>query len=266
MKLNGFYLKNILLTLLLVSICRLSLAQQVEVITIQHRPAETIADQIKALYPENQVHVAGRHQQLTVRADAQFIDEIISLIHRLDTPLHQFIITVSSDQNRNTRNQGWGASGTFNQQNGNIQITTGHKSYQTRTAGNQSITVVEGHAAYVNAGQTRLVRTRQLINGQLVESVETIDMTSGVYVEPRLVGSDQVELRIRTQSNEASKINTREIDTSAIDTVRVVGLGEWVNLGGTSYDTSSHQQGISYSTKQSSVDKQNVMIKVDLLR
>jgi len=95
-------------------------------------------------------------------------------------------------------------------------------------------------------------------------------MTSGVYVTPRLVGDNRVEVKILSQKNEANKIdnykgNTSTIDTSTVDTVRVVQLGEWVNIGGTSQNESNNKNSISYSTKQSNIDQQSVMIKVELM-
>jgi hypothetical protein len=245
---HNLHKKFILLTLLLslVSVNKLSFAQNtevlVEVINLQHRTAEDITAQVKALYPEQQVHIAGHRQQLTIRANGVVIDEIKQLVATLDLPLRQFSIRISNDQNVNSSNQ---------------------HTYQTRRAGNQSITVLEGHSAYVNSGQKKPVQTRQFINGQWANTIEYIDMTSGVYIEPRLVGNNRVELKIRSQKNEASKLHLREIDTSTIDTVRIIGLGEWVNIGGSYYG--DNNDGMSYSTKQRNVDKQSVMINVDLL-
>jgi len=235
--------------LLLLSFSCFSIAQSVETLAVQHRPAEDIAQQIKALYPEQDVHITGSHQQITVRADDTIISEIKQLIRTFDVPLRQFLISVSSDQNRIT--------------------STTVKTYQTQGNGNQSITVIEGHSALLNSGQKKPVKTRQFLNGQWVNTVEYIDMTSGVYVEPRLIGSDRVELKIHSQKNESSKVHHREIDTSTVKTVRVVGLGEWVNIGGMSYDTREDRTGDApskrYSTKQTDISKQSMTIKVDLL-
>lgn len=247
---HSLHKKVILLTLLLslLTVNNVSFAQntgiQVEIINLQYRSVEDITEQLKALYPEQQVHIAGRNQQLTIRANGVVINEIKQLVATLDLPLRQFSIRISNDQNVKSSNQ---------------------HSYQTRRADNKSITVLEGHSAYVNSGQKKPVKTRQFINGQWANTIEYIDMTSGVYIKPRLVGNNRVELKIRSQKNEANKLHHREIDTSTIDTVRIIGLGEWVNIGGSYYDDNGNNDGMSYSTKQRNVDKQSVMIIVDLL-
>ncbi len=268
MKVCSLYKTGILL--LLLSLSGLSLAQKVEMISVQHRSAEDIAAQIKTLYPEQNVHIAGRHQQITVRADATIINEVKQLVQTFDVPLRQFKISVSNDQNTTHQNQG--STGAINNSGtrSTVKVTTSKKTYSTRGTGNQSITVLEGHSANLNAGQKKPVTTRQFINGQWTNSVEYIDMTSGVYVTPRLVGDNRVEVKILSQKNEANKMNnykgnTSTIDTSTVDTVRVVQLGEWVNIGGTSHNESSNNNGISYSTKQSNIDQQSVMIKVELM-
>ena len=257
--------------LLLLSLSGISLAQKVEIISIQHRSAEDIAKQIKALYPEPHVHIAGSHQQLTVRADDTIIDEVKELVQTFDVPLRQFLISISSDQNINSTNQNWGASATIQKnKNNTVQVTSSRKTYQTRGSGNQSITVLEGHSAHLNTGQKKPVQTRQFINGQWTNTVEYIDMTSGIYVAPRLIGNNRVELKIHSQKNEASKVHHKEIDTSTVNTVRIVDLGEWINIGGMSYDARNEQGGINYSSKtysskQRDIDKQSMMIKVELL-
>ena len=257
--------------LLMLSLSGISLAQSVEIISVQHRSAEEIAEQIKALYPEQHVHIAGSHQQITVRADDTIINEVKELVQTFDVPLRQFLISVSSDQNINSTSQNWGVSGTIHKnKNNTVQVTNNKKTYQTRGSGNQSITVLEGHSAHLNTGQKKPVQTRQFINGQWASTIEYIDMTSGIYIEPRLIGDDRVEIKILSQKNEASTLNMHQrsvstIDTSMVDTVRIVRLGEWVNIGGVSYDARNKQSGINYSSKQNDVDKQRMMIKVELL-
>jgi hypothetical protein len=125
--------------------------------------------------------------------------------------------------------------------------------------------VLEGHSAYISAGQKKPVRDRQLINGQWVNSVDYIDMTSGFYVEPRLVGQNQVELKIRTQQNRASNYHYNEIDTATTDSVQVVRLGEWTSIGGSYQASQSNSGGISYSTKRQNIDNQSLTIKVELV-
>jgi len=257
--------------LLMLSLSGISLAQSVEIISVQHRSAEEIAEQIKALYPEQHVHIAGSHQQITVRADDTIINEVKELVQTFDVPLRQFLISVSSDQNINSTSQNWEVSGTIHKnKNNTVQVTNNKKTYQTRGSGNQSITVLEGHSAHLNTGQKKPVQTRQFINGLWASTIEYIDMTSGIYIEPRLIGDDRVEIKILSQKNEASTLNMHQrsvstIDTSMVDTVRIVRLGEWVNIGGVSYDARNKQSGINYSSKQNDVDKQRMMIKVELL-
>ena len=254
---------------LLLSLSHSIFAQGVEIIPVQYRSAEDIASQIKALYPEQQVRVVGRNQQLTIRADEKTLDEIKQLVTSLDTAPHQFLISVSGDAN--SQHDGSGVSGSIStstnssSSNNTVTIKTHNKSFKTRGSGSQAIRVLEGHSAYISAGQKKPVRDRQLVNGQWVSGVDYIDMTSGFYVEPRLIGSDQVELKIRTQQNQASTQHYNEIDTATTDSVQIVRLGEWSSIGGTSQDSRSNHGGISHSTQRQSIDNQSLTIKVELV-
>ncbi|WP_250655334.1 secretin N-terminal domain-containing protein [Alkalimarinus coralli] len=244
------------------------LAQTVEVISIQHRSAEDIAQQVKALYPEQELRIVGHNKQLTVRASAPIVDEVKQLVSSLDTPPHQFLISISNDMNHKQLQSGisGAASISTNSASSNgVKISAHNKTYQTRGSGNQTVRAVEGHSAYISAGQKRPVRGRQLVNGQWVNSVDYIDMTRGFYVQPRLIGESQVELKIRSQQNRSSKQHYNEIDTTTVETIQVVRLGEWVSIGGSSTANNNHQSGISYSTQRQSVEDQNVTIKVELV-
>lgn len=259
--------------LLLLSLSHSVFAQSVEVIPVQYRAAEDIASQIKALYPEQQVRAVGSGQQLTIRADESTIEEIKQLVVSLDTAPRQFLISISNDANGQRNSSG--VSGTITTStkstssnplnNSAIQIKSHNKSFTTRGADSQAVRVLEGHSAYINAGQKKPVRERQLVNGQWVNQVNYIDMTSGFYVEPRLIGDNQVELKIRTQQNQASTLHQNVIDTATIDSVQVVRLGEWSTIGGTQQNAQSNSSGISYSTKRKSIDNQSMTIKVDLV-
>ncbi len=254
---------------LLLSLSQATFAQGVEVIPVQYRSAEDVASQIKALYPEQQVQVVGRYQQLTVRADEQTIDEIKQLVMSLDTAPHQFLISVSGNANsQHNRSEVSGSISTSphsSSSNNTVTVKAQNKTYKTRGSGSQVIRVLEGHSAYISAGQKKPVRDRQRVNGQWVNDVSYIDMTSGFYVEPRLIGSDQVELKIRTQQNQASKQHYNEIDTATTDSVQIVKLGEWSTIGGTYQDSQSNNGGISYSTQRQSIDNQSLTIKVELV-
>lgn len=264
-----YTLTKVAILVLLLSLSQATFAQSVEVVPIQYRSAEEVASQIKALYPEQQVRVVGRHQQLTIRADEQIIDEIKQLVATMDTAPHQFLISVAGDSNGQHNSSG--VSGSISSSthsssnNNNVTVKTHKKSYKTRGTGSQAIRVLEGHSAYISAGQKKPVRDRRLVNGQWVSDVDYIDMTSGFYVEPRLIGNGQVELKIRTQQNQASKLNHNEINTATTDSVQIVRLGEWSNIGGTYQDSRSNNSGISYSTQRQSIDNQSLTIKVDLV-
>lgn len=254
---------------LLLSLSCAIFAQGVETITVQYRSAEDIAGQIKALYPEQQVRVVGRHQQLTVRADEQTIHEIKQLVSSLDTAPHQFLISISADANHQNNRSGLSGSistSTHSSKNSStVTVTTHNKSYNTRGTGSQSIKVLEGHSAFISAGQKKPVRNRQLVNGQWVKGVDYIDMTSGFYVQPRLIGNNQVELKIRTQQNQASKQQHNEINTATTDSVQIIRLGEWSSIGGTAQYSQNNSGGISYSTQRQGIDNQSLTIKVELV-
>jgi len=141
----------------------------------------------------------------------------------------------------------------------------------------QSVRVLEGSRAFINAGQSIPVPQRQvvrtMVNGQLVErfgnTVEYRDVTTGFYVVPRLAG-DRVTLEINPQrdtlANPEQNLPRGSVNIQQAATTVSGRLGEWIEVGGIVQRVANQQTAILGSTRELSRDNRQILLKVDEIR
>lgn len=223
---------------------------QVEMLELQHRQAADIVDQLMALYPRETVFSADG-QRLMVKADPAMLAEIQALVSRLDVAPAQLRITLRRQQ------QGQGND----QRSGSRTLSTNARQNE------QSIVVQDGETARIEAGSIRRV-TRAARSGDMVALInEDTPLTRGFLVQPRALGSNQVELRVVAFDNSAPRHRAQgsDVETAAVVTMRRVDPGEWVPLGSSSEQSASERSAQVYSTARAGADNQRWSIRVDIL-
>ncbi|WP_439136278.1 secretin N-terminal domain-containing protein [Pseudomaricurvus sp.] len=206
-----------------------------EVISLQHRPAELIVPALQGVAgSDTQLTASGN--QLIVRATPSEMKQLKSLIQQLDQPLAQFRISVrqQGQNNQNGRSidgsyqyhnqgnssQGGGIqvgrktldgkplpSGSISSGSGRIQSSGSHhsssvtvKQYSTRSSSGttQQLSAVEGYPAYIETGQQipLLTRYQDRYGSSVEQSYQPV--VTGFYVTPTLSGTDRVTLDIST--------------------------------------------------------------------
>lgn len=223
---------------------------RIEMLELQHRHAADIADQLMALYPQEAVFSADG-QRLMVKADPAVLAEIQALVSRLDVAPAQLRITLRRQQ------QGQGND----RRSGSRTLSTNARQNE------QSLVVQDGETARIEAGTIRRV-TRAAQSGNMVALInEDTPMTRGFLVQPRALGSNQVELRVVAFDNSAPRHRAQDsaVETAAVVTMRRAGPGEWVPLGSSSEQSAAERSAQVYSTAQADADNQRWSIRVDIL-
>lgn len=290
-------LQNYAIPLLLICFCYLlpsSLLAGDAVRTFQtQQPAENLLPTIAPLYAD-QAHFTTRNNLLIVKAPESILDEIEQLLNKLDQPLHNLFIEVSSFQGGYDNYQQDSIEGRIKtgsdtsissrapeNTNPNVTIRYGKdgsviKTTHTRrnrtqnNPNNYTVRTLEGSWAFIQTGQKVPYYSSNYPNMQRGKyyppqhSVELIDVTSGFEVYPILNG-DRVTLKVRPRNNSMSDRYSGQINTRSADTMVTGRLGEWIYLGGANSQINQNSQGTLYSSNRRSELDMNYRIKVNII-
>lgn len=226
---------------------------------LNNRSSEQVAAQVRELYPDGQVAITARGQQMIVRGEPEVLDEIGSLVQTMDVAPVQMRITVRTRSNLDAKSGG-----------GNITISNGQASANverrvTTTRRNQERTLVvqDGQSAHIHSGQVRTVpiairggRNPAAILGQ-------IETRSGFLVSPQVISDRTIELNIVSfEEDPADDIPGYE--TEALMTIRRVEPGQWIELGSTRSRQTSNRSGITYQVGGDQRENQTVEVRVEM--
>ncbi len=128
----------------------------------------------------------------------------------------------------------------------------------------QRVQVLEGNVAFIRAGQSVPVPSRQVVQTpqgtQIVESTQFRDFNTGFQVLPRVSG-DTVTVEINPQRERASGFRGAG-NVQGMSTVVSAPLGEWMEIGGISESGSVQTSGNLGTRSQSGGERRSVLLMV----
>ena len=265
-----------------------------EVITLHYRTAQEVIPIIQPMLAR-EGSLSGLQGQLIVRTTPANLEEVKRILASIDKAPRQLLITVRQDADIDRSRAGAEVSGSVggehgrvsvpgshDQRGGNVVIGEGDNRVRVQAAegrrvesdrSTQSVRVMEGREAFVHVGQSVPVRERQVrrvvVNGQVVEQVvdgtQYRDVTTGVYVLPRLAG-DRVTLDISPQRETLSRQVPGAVNVQGLVTTVSGRLGEWMEIGGISQDARGQQTVLIGRTTTATRDDRRVLVKVEEVR
>lgn len=269
-------------------------ATVVEVIPLNYRTAEQVIPVIRPMVgPEGSV--SGFQGQLILRATPENLAEIRRILATIDTAPRRLLITVRQDAQGDSRRRAAEVSGFAGNDRarvfipgsgelsgGNVVIRPGDDRLRARVidsfgsdtdSNTQTIQVLEGNSAFIRAGESRPVPSRQVrrtvVGGQVVEqvvdSVEYREASTGFYVRPRLTG-DRVTLEVNPHRDSFSGQGPGAMSVQRVATTVSGRLGEWIELGGINQESGSQSRALLGVESRSASDRRQVLIKVEELR
>lgn len=213
---------------------------------LSQRAASDVAQQIRELYPREELTVTSRGQQVIVRAEPALLDEIGELVHTLDVAPVQMRVTVRS------RNTGLGKQG-----GGEVTIST----QQTRE---RSLIVQEGQSAQISSGQVRALPIAIRGGRNPAAFLQQVETRSGFIVSPQVISDRAIELNI-VSFEEDPDSGVPGYETEALMTLRRVEPGQWVALGSMRQSSAESRTGIVYQSGQNRDGANAWEVRVDLL-
>jgi hypothetical protein len=227
---------------------------------LSQRAASDMAQQIRDLYPGNEITITSRGQQLVVRAEPSVLDEIGQLVETMDVAPVQMRVTVRSRNTGMGKQGGGGITITNNQ----VNVEASRKTTSTMQTRERSLIVQEGQSAQITSGQVRALPVAIRGGRNPAAFLEKVETRSGFIVSPQVISDRAIELNI-VSFEEDPDSGVPGYETEALMTLRRVEPGQWVSLGSTRQSRSGTQTGIVYQTGQSGNSISSWEVRVDLM-
>lgn len=265
----------------------------VEVVPLKYRKSEQVIPVLLPLLGRDS-SISGFQNQLVIRATPAEMAQLKRVLADIDTAPKRLLITVRQDADMDRDRREAELSGSIGNQNaritvpgsgsqsgGNVIFRDGDDRLRGRVVDSQrssssstqqSIQVLEGSSAFIRVGESRPVRSRQvvrtIVNGQIVDRVvegtDYRDATTGFSVVPRVQGN-MVTLDIDPQRETFDDSRRGAVNVQRVVTTVSGRLGEWMDLGGVNESRSDGQSTLLGRSSSSSSERRGVQVKVEEL-
>lgn len=238
----------------------------IEVISLQNRPAAEVQAVLAPFLEAGEV-VSGNGFQLIVKASPARLESILPLIQRLDSRVHNLLVSVIQNSYK-----------TAAQLNAEASISTSPSGIgmhglnaDTRNIANkrhaQQLRTLEGQAAHIQIGQIRPIDNVMIYGSGYGYSGVDIhtrmqEASSGFAVIPRLQANNEVLLDITPWSERF--LRNGAITGQQIQTSIKARLGEWIEIGGITHSQKTQRQGFSGMNYTTRNHESRILIKVEL--
>lgn len=265
----------------------------VEVLPLKYRKSEQVIPVLQPLLGRDS-SISGFQNQLVIRATPAELAQLKRVLADIDTAPKRLLITVrqDADMDRDRREAELSGSignsnariivpGSGSQGGGNVVLRDGDDRLRGRVVDSQrssssstqqSIQVLEGYSAFIRVGESRPLRSRQVVrtvvNGQIVDRVvegtDYRDATTGFSVVPRIQGNI-VTLDIDPQRETFDESRRGAVNVQRVVTTVSGRLGEWMDLGGITESRSDAQSTLLGRSSTGSSERRGVQVKVEEL-
>lgn len=242
-------------------------APEARVYQVANRPANDLAAQIRDLYPDGQVTISARGQQLVIRGEPELLDEIGLLVDTMDVAPAQLRITVRSRTREQNDSSGGSVTIYRSSPDGyrnNAGVRVEQQSGQRQRSQERHLVMLDGQSAHITSGQVRTIPVAVRGGRNPAAILDQIETRSGFLVTPQVISGQMVELTIMAfEEDPADAI--AGYDTEAVMTIRRVRAGEWVELGSSTVDESGQRSGLIYRRDSQRTSSQSFELRVEVL-
>ncbi len=247
---------------------------RIEVVTLRYRTVDEVMPVVQPLL-DARGRISGVHNQLIIRSTPANLRELLPVIRHLDAPARQLILHVEQGESSATQSRRATLDAAIGDRNrveiGNprepnsvvARIGAGSGSGENNSV--QRIQTLDGRAAHIRTGKLiPIVNTAVDSYGHPVTQIEHQSADHGVWVTPRLVGQNEVELEISTRHDDEEKQAGRLRTRRSESTIRG-RLGEWIDLGGVGDEESRDDKALSGIRSTRTHRDFNLRVKVELV-
>ena len=237
-----------------------------EVIPLHNRPAEEIQPLLMPLLEDGDV-INSNGFNLIVKTSSERLENFRSLIDKLDTRLHNLVISVLQNSHKTADQLNAEAAIILAPPVIRLQGMVADTRDVSRQSTAQQIRTLEGQAAHIQIGQQRPVENVTVYDSGygypgVVSNTQLQESSTGFAAIPRLINQDEVMIDIAPWSDRF--LNNGGLATQSIETSIRARLGEWVEIGGTDQQQQSNRQGYTGLNHSTQNQNQHILLKVEL--
>jgi hypothetical protein len=257
--------------------------ETLEVITLNHQPAETLIPLIEPLVGDTGV-VTGRNNQLILRTTPDRLTQIRTLLKQLDTPRQRLLISVQQiyeDQDQQqtvsvSKNVSLGSDpSVIDNKQQRVDVELEKRTAQRGDNLHQQIQVLNGSEAFLQVGETIPYAEQVAIDNPVYSNsnghysnnyaIGSKPVTSGFYVRPQVHG-DWVTLEIAPHRAQESAQAGGRITKQQVATTVTGRLGEWLEVSKLDVQNQRNDQAIVRSTQRIDQTNRRILVKIDRLQ
>ncbi len=280
--------KALLLSLLLTATIASAERMVLEVIELQHRLVRDVLPILQPVLAPGST-ATGTSNQLIVRSTPENLAEIREVIMALDTRIMQLRITVTQDASAVVQAQTDALAGHLHTGDfaagvpdrgprggagihveagqGSVSYRTTHTQTQDDSANTHFVLGMDGQPAFIATGQQipqpYYEATATPYGGTVNSGIDYQQVTSGVYVTPRLQG-DRVVLEVAPRLERIDAAGSGAITTQGAQTTVSGRVGEWIPLGGANVTSGGNDAELLARTRRRSDHSYATWIKVEI--
>ena len=241
---------------------------QIETIQLKHRLAEEVLPQVEPFVPKQDT-IKAYGDMLIIKAEPETIDQIKSLVTKLDVAEKSIIINVMKSDRRLGSAQGNHLQADIDLKNSDSNSVE-YQHWSTRDSKNQDqhyrARGISGRPVMIMMGQDvpqqqNLVLLRP--NGDIAVQGNTqyLNINSGFQAVATLLPNARVKVEIHPAFSEYNP-QDKTINHSAVISTVEGKLGQWLELGGIVKQNREESDTIHYRTQHQ--QQQYLYIKIDL--
>ncbi len=251
-------------------------AQDLQVIELRYRPAEEIIPIVRPLLEPGGV-LTGAEFQLLVRTSPANFEQIRNAVAAFDRAPRSLRITVGQGAASDVEAAGVRGSATIGDDDVRVgvnrppagapgaEVQARARSEDTDLRSVSSVQTLEGNETFIAVGQSVPLRSTEVWRGPrgpvVRESTTYQDVTTGFYATARVNGEQVVlEISPRQQSYRAAD---GVIETGGITSTVTGRLGEWIELGAASEQSSDAAAGILVWGRRTENSEYSAWVKVE---
>lgn len=250
------YLISLLLSVFIVfNLTKNSFAYNLEIISLQHRPANEIIPVLKPLLIKDG-SISGENFTIFIQTSDDNLQQLKSLLPVLDIQYRLLRISMMQETPQMMKRYGYLVDDKNKKSNTMIYSTQRKQNNPNQ----QIIQVTEGQWATLQTGTSipSLSRTTNH-DGTVTESIQYSTVLTRLKIHPVIKGK-KLNIEIQSQTG-----NNNNIQDMPVIKSRVSGeLGEWIALGGIVSKQTKTASRYSFTTQRSSNTAQQLFIKIEL--
>lgn len=240
-------------------------AVRVAVLPLQHRPAREILAELQDLFGDAAT-LRGDGFRLLVRADAQTLAQIRSVVTELDRPARELLLTVRRSADAPGRESGAGVEFETGTEGTGGRGTITRRSTTRRADLTQQLRMREGAPATILIGETE-VQGFRVIAGRLGVGVEPVfrDTARGFQIRPQLQPDGRVRVDINQLHEQPGGAYPGRIDRQAVTTSITLEPGQWHHLASIGQSATVEERSLASRRSTRDRDAMTLQIRVDPL-